>query len=938
MGKHDRQRLLEYGVALVAVAVAVLVRWLLDPWLGLHFPYHTLYAALAVTVWYGGYRPALLAVVLGFLAANYLFVDPLHPYFFGTESNSLGLLRYLVTSFIIIGFGQAMHATRRRAEDQGTRTREAEVALEGALQQLQIVTGSMEALVTRCSRDFRYLWVSKPYADWIGRPIEEIVGRPIIEFIGQEAFEQLRCRFEQVLAGNKVQYEEEVNYQGLGRRWINAVYTPTLDPAGVPDGWVAVVLDITERRQMEEALRESEQRFARFTQQLPGLAWIKDLEGRYVYANDAAVKAFGCSRDGLYGKTDDEIFPPETAEQFKENDRKALASETTGVRTIETLEHEDGIVHHSVVSKFPILGPDGRAALVGGMAIDITDRLRAEEGLARSEQLFRQLAESINEVFWMADPQVSEILYISPAYERVWGRSCQSLYEQPRSFLDAVHPEDQERVRVAALEKHRRGEPTDEEYRVVRPDGSVRWVRDRAFPVLDAAGRVYRMAGIVDDITEKKCTEEALQEANRRKDEFLATLAHELRNPLAPIRNAVQVLRLSDVSDPRLRLARDIIERQVQQMARLVDDLLDVSRITRGKVQLRKERLELVAVVQSAVEATRPFIEASGHQLTVTLPPEGVTLNADPIRLAQVFSNLLHNAAKYTEKGGHIWLTASVFVSASVSVSVEGVRGQESGVRSQGSEQKGDGHRSLLNPDSCPLTPAATDSCPLTPEVVVSVRDTGIGIASEHLPHIFEMFSQVAPALERSQGGLGIGLALVRGLVELHGGRVEARSAGPGRGSEMIVRLPVAEAPVQTPQEPSGAGQESRSPPKRRILVADDLPDSVDSLAILLRLMGHDTRTAHDGLEAVQAAATFRPDVVLLDIGMPKMNGYEAARCIRQQPWGQNIFLIALTGWGQEEDKRRAVEAGFDHHLTKPVDPDALRTLLAGERYPERFS
>jgi PAS domain S-box-containing protein len=879
MGKDDRERLHEYGVALVAVAVAVLVRWLLDPWLSRHFPFHTLYAALAVTVWYGGYRPALLAVVLGFLAVHHLLIDPRRVAAFQQGSDGLGLVRYLATSFIIIGFGQAMHISRRRAEDQAARTREAEVALQAALQQLQIVTGSMEALVTRCSRDFRYLWVSKPYADWIGRPIEEIVGRPIIEFIGPEAFEQLRGRFEQVLAGNKVQYEAEVNYRGLGRRWINAVYTPTLDPAGVPDGWVAVVLDITERRQMEEALRESEQRFARFMQQLPGLAWIKDLQGRYVYANDAALKAFPCSRDGLYGKTDDEVFPAQTAARFKDNDRKALASET-GVQAIETLQHADGIVRHAVVSKFPILGPAGRPALVGGMAIDITDRLRAEEGLAESEQLFRQLAESINEVFWMADPQVKEILYISPAYERVWGRSCRSLYEQPRSFLDGVHPEDRERVRVAALEKHLRGQATDEEYRVVRPDGSVRWVRDRAFPVSDGGGRVYRMAGIVDDITEKKCAEEALQEANRRKDEFLATLAHELRNPLAPSRNAVEVLRLSELSDPRSRLARDIIDRQVRQMARLVDDLLDVSRITRGKVQLRKERIELAAVVQTAVEATRSFIEASGHQFTVTLPPEPVTLDADPIRLAQVFSNLLNNAAKYTERGGHIWLT--------------------------GERQSGD--------------------------IVVSVRDTGIGIAAEHLPHLFEMFSQVVPALERSQGGLGIGLALVRGLVELHGGAVEARSAGPGRGSELIVRLPVADAPAPTRPEPSGAGQDSRPGSKWRILVADDLPDSVDSLEIMLRLMGHDIQTAHDGLEAVQAAATFRPDVVLLDIGMPKMNGYEAARCIREQPWGQDIFLVALTGWGQEEDKQRARAAGFDHHLTKPVDPEELLQLLTAGR------
>jgi CheY-like chemotaxis protein len=319
------------------------------------------------------------------------------------------------------------------------------------------------------------------------------------------------------------------------------------------------------------------------------------------------------------------------------------------------------------------------------------------------------------------------------------------------------------------------------------------------------------------------------------------------------------------------------MERQLGQLVRLVDDLLDISRITRGRIQLRKERVELAAAVQSSLEECRPLIEAQSHELTVTLPTDPISLEADPTRLAQVISNLLNNAAKYTEKGGHIWLTA---------------------------ERQGN-------------------------EAVVSVRDTGIGIAAEHLPRLFEMFSQAAPALERSQGGLGIGLALVRGLVELHGGRVEARSAGLGKGSEFIVRLPVVDGSVRHEPQPPQEGDGVANGRKRRILLVDDNRDAADSLAVLLRMMGHEARSAYDGVEAVQAAATFRPEVVLLDIGLPKMNGYEAARHIRQQPWGKGMALVALTGWGQEQDKRRALEAGFDHHLTKPVDPVALSKLLA---------
>jgi PAS domain S-box-containing protein len=870
---------LYYGGAVALTVLAVLVRWLIAPLLGAYLPFPTLYAAVALTAWLGGYRPALVAAVLGYVACLWLLVKSGGAFGFDDPRNFIVLCRYVLSCGIIIGFVEMLHAARRRTETQRLRLAEEVGQREQVAEQLRLVTNSMAAPVTRCSRDLKFLWVSKPYADWINYPAEEIIGQSIVEIIGAEAFGHLRPYFEQVLSGKVVRYEDQVHFQGIGLRWINAVYTPTRDFEGVPDGWVEVVFDLTQRKRMEEALRESEQRFVRFMHQLPGLAWIKDVQGRYVFANDSALKVFRCTREQLYGHGDDDVFPAETAAQFKQNDQWALSSEA-GVQVLETLEHSDGIVHHSVVSKFPILGPEGGPALVGGMAIDITDRLRAERVLAESEQRFRQLAENITEVFWMTDPQTTKVLYISPAYERIWGRSCQSLYENPRSFMDAIHPDDRERVRSAVLERQSRGEQTDKEYRVVRPDGSIRWVRDRAFPVKNAAGEFYRLVGIIDDFTEQKQAEEALKEADRRKDEFLATLAHELRNPLAPIRNATQVLRLKELDDPHLRSARDMIDRQVQQMVRLIDDLLDISRITRGKFQLRKERVEVAAVVHSAVEASRPLIDALAHDLTVKVPQESIHLEADPIRLAQVLSNLLNNAAKYTEKGGHIWLTAE-----------------------------------------------RQDA-----ELVLSVRDTGIGIAADHLPRLFEMFSQIAPALERSQGGLGIGLALVRGLVELHGGRVEARSAGLARGSEFTVRLPVAEEPQRTPPQTRAEGEQAGVGTKCRILLADDLRDSVDSLAMMLRLAGHDIQTAYDGLEAVQAAATFRPDVVVLDIGMPKMNGYDAARHIRQQPWGKDMLLVALTGWGQEDDKRRTFEAGFDHHLTKPVEPEALEKLLTGRK------
>jgi CheY-like chemotaxis protein len=385
------------------------------------------------------------------------------------------------------------------------------------------------------------------------------------------------------------------------------------------------------------------------------------------------------------------------------------------------------------------------------------------------------------------------------------------------------------------------------------------------------------LVGIIDDFTERKLAEEALKEADRRKDEFLAILAHELRNPLAPLRNGLQIMRLADNDPAAIEQVRTMMERQLEHFVRLVDDLLDLSRISRGKIELHKERIDLTSVVSSAVESSDPLIKQSGHELTVTLPDEPVYVDADRTRLAQALCNLLTNAAKYSERGSRIWLTG---------------------------ERRGS-------------------------EVMVSVKDTGVGIPPPMLPKVFEMFAQIDRSLEKSQGGLGIGLSVVKRLVEMHGGMVEAHSEGHGKGSEFTIRLPVvlSLAPKQEPD--ANSGQHPPRPITRcRILVADDNIDAADSLALMLDLMGNEVRMVHDGSEAVVAAAAYRPDMILLDIGMPKLNGYDACRRIREQTWGKGIFIVAITGWGQDEDKRRSQEAGFDRHLVKPVGPAEMEKLL----------
>ena len=376
-----------------------------------------------------------------------------------------------------------------------------------------------------------------------------------------------------------------------------------------------------------------------------------------------------------------------------------------------------------------------------------------------------------------------------------------------------------------------------------------------------------------------QASERQLRDVSRRKDEFLAILAHELRNPLAPVRNAVQLLRLKDGADAQTRWASEVIERQVQLMIRLIDDLMDVGRISQGKIELRRQPVKLMAILQDAIETTRPLIDEYGHQLVLVMPETDVVVDADPTRLAQAFTNLLTNAAKYTDPGGRI--------------------------------------RVEVHSDD--------------DEVRATISDSGIGIQPERLDSVFEMFSQVETALTRSRGGLGIGLSLTQRLIQMHGGRVEAASAGLGQGSQFAIILPRAGDPVVA-TTPANSDGDTPLPAKAgglKILLADDNRDVAETLAVLLEMFGHSVEQVHDGEAATAAALRLQPDAVLLDIGMPKLNGYEACRQIRAQPGGAGMTLIAITGWGQPEDRQAAKSAGFDHHLVKPVDPELLADLLS---------
>jgi len=465
----------------------------------------------------------------------------------------------------------------------------------------------------------------------------------------------------------------------------------------------------------------------------------------------------------------------------------------------------------------------------------------------------------------------------------VWNERCKRMFFlEPDAevdfdlFYSRLHPDDRERTRVAVEECVYADRPYDIEYRVVSPEGELRWVRATGRTIYSADGNPLQFDGTAHDITDRKLAEEALKDADRRKDEFLATLAHELRNPLAPIRNSLHLLRLSGDLSPALTQVREIMERQVNHMVRLIDDLLDVSRISRGKIELRKESVELATIVATAVEANHQLIEGAGQQLALSLPAEPIYLDADPVRLAQIIGNLLNNAAKYTPSGGQIWLAAHV----------------DAG------------------------------------QAVFSVRDNGLGISPEMLPRVFDMFAQLDSTISRSQGGLGIGLTLTKSFVEMHGGRIEARSDGPGLGSEFVVRLPLSNETKRRAPAPIAAAPSAPTLRSLRVLIVDDAQAAGFVLGKLLEKMGQQVTTATDPFTALEIARRDRPEIVISDIGMPLMDGYQLAENLRREPGLEKVPLVALTGYGQESDKERAKNAGFDFHLVKPVSLEMLRDLL----------
>lgn len=635
------------------------------------------------------------------------------------------------------------------------------------------------------------------------------------------------------------------------------------------------------RQRWEEAnvaLVASEQRYRAIVEGQSEMVCRFRPDGTVLFANGAYARALGRSPEGLEMSN----FWDYVAEEDRQGVADLLAhiSPDNPEVNIENRFMIDGEYRWTRWSNRGLrFDEQGHPVEIQSVGLDISDRRRAEEALRDRELQLRLALQGANAGAWSLDI-ASGATFWSQAFRALYGFAMDT---EPRfsTWVDRIHPEDQ-----AWVKRSFRARPLStrneyqQEFRVVLPERGERWLLALGRVERDDSGRALRISGINIDITQRKAVEQALRdseerlkEADRRKDEFLATLAHELRNPLAPIRNALEVIRLAGDDKAALNQARAIMERQLAHMIHLVNDLLDLSRISRGKVTLRKESVAIATIIDQAVEICRPLVNEAGHRLKVSLPSDAIHVDADQARLAQVFANLLGNASKFTAPGGEISLSAE----------------------------------------------------PVGEEVVVRVRDDGMGIPGHMLTRIFDMFMQ-AETEQHGQSGLGIGLSLVRGLVEMHGGDVNATSAGPGLGSEFVVRLPRLHRDVASKTSDQAHRQQQAS--RLRILVVDDNQDAANSMAAMLELMGHEARVAFDGLAALDLAAEFRPNVALLDIGMPRLNGLETARRLRQQGWSKRLTLVALTGWGQAEDRRRSRAAGFDRHLVKPVDLEALNSLL----------
>ncbi|HET8713956.1 MAG TPA: chemotaxis protein CheB [Gemmatimonadales bacterium] len=692
----------------------------------------------------------------------------------------------------------------------------------------------------------------------VGRPITDIklnVDVPDLEQVLVEVVETVQPYQREVLDKNG--------------RWHSLRVRPYRTLDNRIDGAVIVLVDIDSIKKTESSLRASEERLRITYDRAPVGIFETDLEGRFVRVNDKFCELTGRDREVLLSLRSQEITHPDDLAADMEGFERIKSGAVPSVRREKRYLRDDGSAVWVELHRFSVADAEGRPAFTVGIAEDITERKETETQLRRREARFRALMNSAPALIWASGVEGME--FVNQAYLEFLGVESHEVLGNAWTYF--VHPDDRDAYTAAYERAQSALQPFEHQFRFRRGDGEYRWMMSVALPQIGAAGKFAGYTGATFDITSLKQAEVNLRTADQRKDEFIAVLAHELRNPLAPITNVAQMLKAGGMDEKTEQWAHQVLDRQLRNVGRMVNDLLDVSRISHGKIQLAKERLELGELVGRTLDVFRPAIDAGKKQVLVEMPSKPLVLFADPVRLEQVIGNLVHNAVKFTPQQGHIWLTVTV---------------------------------------------DENDA-----QVRISVRDDGDGIATDQLARVFDLFTQGNSSLDRAQGGLGIGLSLVRGLVELHGGSIAAKSDGPGRGSEFIITLPIEEAPLEA--ETASAEPPDSGP--QRILIVDDNIDAAGALAALLLQDGHTVEVAHSGHSGIDLAQTFRPQVALIDLGMPGMNGFEVAERLRAA--NADVLLVAVSGYSDEQSRRRALAAGFDEYIVKPLDPQALQELLS---------
>ena len=859
----------DYALSVAAAAVAVLLRWLLDPLLDNTLSLVTLFGAVAAVVWVAGYRPGIVAAVVGYLACDYLFMEPRGQFNLNRIDNLVGAAAYVFTCVLILLSGEAARRAKYRAREQREWMRVTLRSIGDA-----VITTDTDGRVTYLNEVAQQLtgWFE---SEALGQPLDKVF--PIVNEATRAVVENpaTRALREGIVVGL-------ANHTVLIRRDgsecpIDDSAAPIRDESGHVAGCVLIFRDVTAQRraELDKAKQlQTARLLAAIVESSNDAIVSKTLDGTIQSWNAGAEQIFGYQEAEVIGRHISILIPPERASEEDEFVARLVVGRR--IEHFETVRvRKDGGRIPVSLTISPLRDADGRIVGASKIARDISERTRAEADRRR----FATLVENSTDFIAICDLQ-GVPFFVNRAGLRMVG--LDSLDEAKQAAVtDFFFPEDQAFIRERFLPDVLRDGHGEIEIRFRHfKTGEPRWMAYKVLALPDEAGQTAAIATVSRDVTEQRQLADHLRRmasdlalADRRKNEFLATLAHELRNPLAPLSNMLEVLKRTQVDDDAFKRAHDTMARQLGQLIRLVDDLLDLNRITYNRLELRRKTIELAPVLRQAVETCTPLAERAGHTLDVSLPDTPILLDADPTRLAQVFDNLLNNACKYTAPGGRISVA----------------------VRPRGSQ------------------------------VVVVVTDTGVGIPADKQGSIFDMFTQIEPAGGRAREGLGIGLTLVKSLVEMHGGTVDVCSAGQGQGSEFRVTLPTLEGvPATAPVDESVGGASAR----RRILVVDDNHDSAISLAMLLEISGHATFTAHDGEAALEAMARHRPDVVLLDIGLPKLDGHEVCRRVRAESWGRDVVMIALTGWGQDEDRKRSQQAGFDNHLVKPVDHRVLTDLL----------